>query len=74
VHAVGSQGRHVWKVENASLTSFPELMMSYKIEKHDKNICTHMNFYVFQRQLYVGQMYCHVQGITKTQRAIMPMR
>jgi len=64
VHAVESQRHHEHKDENASLSSFPELKTSYEIEKH---VSTHENFYVFQRQLYIGRMYCHVQGITNVE-------
>jgi len=50
------------KAKNASLTSFLELQMSYEIEKHSRNIYIHANFYVFEKQLYIGCMYYHVQG------------
>jgi len=48
VHVVASKCSCQRKIENASLTSFPELKMSNEIEKHAKNIYAHTNFYVFQ--------------------------
>jgi len=41
--------------------------MSYEIEKHAKSMYTHTNFYMFQRQLYIGQIYCDVQDITSVE-------
>ncbi|KAJ8437687.1 hypothetical protein Cgig2_028625 [Carnegiea gigantea] len=67
VHAMKSQRHCEHKAENASLTSLLKLKMSYEIEKHVRNIYTHTNFYVFQRQLYIGRMYCHVQGTTNVE-------
>ena len=64
VHAMESQRHHECKYGNSSFTSFPKLKTSYEIEKHARNIYAHTNFYVFQRQLYIGRIYCHVQGIT----------
>ena len=50
-HAMESQRHLEWNAKYSSLTSFPELKAAYKIEKYARNIYTHMNFYVFQRQL-----------------------
>jgi len=67
VHAAEAQRLRKRKAENASLASFPELRTSYEIEKHTRNMYTHTNFYMFQRQLYIGRMYCDVQGITNVE-------
>jgi len=64
VHAEESQRHRERKAENASLTSFPELKTSYESEKHARNMYTHTNFYICQRQLYIDRIYCDVQGIT----------
>lgn len=47
LHAVDSQWHRERKAQNASLTSLPELKTTYEIEKHARNMYTHMNFYVF---------------------------
>ena len=63
VHALESQCHCECKVENTYLTSFSELKTSCEIERYARNMYTHTNFYVFQRQLYIGRMYCDVPGI-----------
>jgi len=60
MHTVDSQCHREGKAEDASLTSFQGLMTSYEIKKHIRKIYTHTKFHVFQRQLYVGRVYCHI--------------
>lgn len=67
VYTMNSQHHCERKAKNASLTSFMELMTSFEIKKYARNIYTYTIFYVFQRQLYVSQVYCHVQGITNVE-------
>ncbi|KAK2383722.1 protein FAR1-RELATED SEQUENCE [Trifolium repens] len=51
--------------DNDTLHSNPELKMNMDLEKHGREVYTHENFYLFQKELWSACVECGVEGTKK---------
>ena len=56
--AIDRQRENKRKADNATLSSSPQLKTSLELERHGREIYTHVNFYVFQEELWSSCMNC----------------
>jgi len=60
--ALGAQRHKELIAENNTLHSNSELKMHLNLEKHGREVYTHENFYIFQKELWSACVDCGVEG------------
>jgi len=48
---------------NNLLHSMPSLKLDHSLEKQGKDVYSHVNFYIFQDELWISCLYCGVKGM-----------
>jgi hypothetical protein len=60
--AIEAQRHKELLADNNTLHSIPQLKLQIDLEKHDREIYTHENFYIFQRELWSACVDCGIEG------------
>ncbi|XP_058783612.1 protein FAR1-RELATED SEQUENCE 5-like [Vicia villosa] len=60
--AIDSQRYKELLADNDTLHSIPELKLHMDLEKHGREIYTHENFYIFQKELWSACVDCGIEG------------
>ncbi|XP_058774181.1 protein FAR1-RELATED SEQUENCE 5-like [Vicia villosa] len=59
--AIEAQRHKELLADNDTLHSFPELKLQMDLEKHGREVYTHENFYIFQRELWSACVDCGIE-------------
>jgi hypothetical protein len=60
--AIEAQRHNELIADNDTLHSIPELKLHLDLEKHGREVYTHENFYIFQRELWSACVDCGIAG------------